>query len=253
MVELKKKRLLLGRWFSRDLGKKVPSSLAPSSAQEDFITDIRPSRHRKSYMANSLHLILAIAMVFLVLGIIALFFIYLLQVKSLSASKNDLAQRALAAAENIEGDHVAYLLNELGAYKLHPSFLDAQSPVIMIWITNTGQKFITRFKDGELTVTEGDTDDYDIIISLEDSIFRKVYGSKNQRSESRIQIERKRISIDKKEKDFPLGLRGYLAFKEYIFPPEAALFFFTENQLRALYLVIVVLILFFTLWYFRNV
>jgi len=246
------KKQFLDRWFHREVtGKQGPA--VAGEQKEEFITEIRPSQRKHSSLRQTLHFSFAVLIMLVILALVAAVLVYFLQVRSVNAVKESLDKPTLTAENNIQKEHVASLLNELGVYRLHRSFLDGKTPLVLIWITNTGQKFRATVRDNLVTVEEGDADDYDIIVSLEEKVFREVYAAEDPVAMSKEKIERKRIGIDKNDKDLRLALRGYAAFKETIIPPQTALFFFTTGQLKAIYLVVVILLLLFTIWYFRHV
>ncbi len=246
------KKQFLERWFSREVSGKQGPAIA-GEQKEEFVTEIRPRLRRHSPLKQVMHISFTVLIIVLIVAIFASALLYVFQVRSVGATKETLEKPTLATDANIETQHIAYILNELGAYKIHPSFFGGKDPLILVWITNTGQKFRATLVSEKLDVAQGDADEYDIIVALDEKTFREVYAADDPLALAKDKVERKRISIDKGAKDLQMLLRGYAAFKETIFPPETALFFFTSAQLKAIYVVVVILLLLFTVWYFRHV
>ena len=72
---------------------------------------------------------------------------------------------SLSAGEAVEEEHIQYLINELGAYKLHKAPLSDQTPVIEILVTNPNQYFTVTVEGNVPKTVPGRADDPDIRIS----------------------------------------------------------------------------------------
>jgi hypothetical protein len=53
----------------------------------------------------------------------------------------------LAETINIDFTHISYILNELGAYKLHEDPFTGEKPVIELQVEDTGQEFFVQIDD----------------------------------------------------------------------------------------------------------
>ena len=242
----------LSSWYHKEIEKGLSSPFS-GKRKEEFITEIRPQKNGGTKLIKWIKFSFSLFLILVVLSSIAGLFIYIFQVQSINFEKSEMEKPSLATEDNIEARHLSYILNEIGAYKLHSAFYDGIDAKILVWISNTGQKFTAFVKDGSVKVEEGSADNLDISVSIDEKIFRKVYSSDFAIEETKSQIEKKRIYVEKQSKDLQLALRGFRSFQKTIFPPKTALFFFTSVQLRLIYVIVVLLIIMFSVWYFRNI
>ena len=80
-------------------------------------------------------------------------------------AKPTIERPSLAAGEPVEEKHIQYLVNELGAYKLHNPPLSNQMPVIEILVTPANQYFTVKVEGNIPRTTPGRAEDPDIRIS----------------------------------------------------------------------------------------
>jgi len=231
----------LERTLIQDLKKANLSNLTIEQ-KEEFSEEISKKKtFSKSKFLASLSVFILIIMI--LLGFLA----YVFMVESIHSIKPELDKPQTYNIINTE--RVEYLLQEGGAYKLH-SFL-GDSAKIVIWITNTGQKF-TATVDSDLVIEEKNSESYDILISLEDNIFNEIYQNNETNKEIKRQISRKRLNIEKNSNPFKLAIKGFQGMNHALDPVEKKLFIFTSNQLRLIYMVVMIILLITTLFYLRK-
>src|SRR3989338_8249869 len=83
----------------------------------------------------------------IVATLIILGFLYFFVIAPTFAMKPSLTKLALASPSDIGSGHINWMLNEVGAYKLHPYLLFGERPVIESAITDQNRKFTTTVTD----------------------------------------------------------------------------------------------------------
>ena len=111
----------------------------------------------------------------------------------------------------IEEEHLAYLANKLGSYKLHEG--SGEDAVIVFEMTDTGVSF-ALIKDGETYVTENIPEVIDIIIRGEQIVIARLIESRDLISALMREIEAGNIEIEIISDESTLALKGYLAIYE---------------------------------------
>lgn len=131
--------------------------------------------------------------VFFILVIIMMGFIGYAYFFIVSSSFVDKPYVEKPGTREISFQHVAYFLNELGAYKLHPEPVSGKNPVIQLYIMDTGQRFDVKVEKG-YSATE-----------LEPDIRINTY-SLNVRQEP---IDKGKIEVEMLSGNIALELKGY--------------------------------------------
>jgi hypothetical protein len=105
-------------------------------------------------------------------------------------------------------EHIDYLTNELGVYKLHS--YDDENAVIVFEIVDIDKK-IALIKNGKSHATEDIPDNYDLLIKGEQLVVAELIDSENL-SENLIKaVEEGKISVELISDMTTLGLKGFLA------------------------------------------
>jgi hypothetical protein len=101
---------------------------------------------------------------------------------------------------------ISYMLNELGAYKLHEDLLTGEMPVIEVDVEDTGQVFFAQIEKGEIKETR--TKKPDIRISAKKETFSGIFMGTIDRSVVSAVSDGSMI-IDILSDERSLALKGY--------------------------------------------
>lgn len=113
----------------------------------------------------------------------------------------------------VDENHISWMVNELGGYKLHSSF-SAEAPVIEVIIDNLN--FAVTTVDNNVIATPGIPNDPDIRIIATIETFSILYYAENIITEAAILYEDGRIQIELLEDMTTLMAKGYMAIYNVI-------------------------------------
>ena len=126
-------------------------------------------------------------------------------------AKPTIEKPALSAGEPVEEEHIQYLINELGAYKLHNPPLSDKTPVIEVLVTNPNQYFTVTVEGNVPKTTPGRADDPDIRISGSSDAVVQLLSAGDIAAESKKLSDEGKITVEVL-KDMPeLVAMGYKA------------------------------------------
>ncbi len=108
-------------------------------------------------------------------------------------------------------EHIDYVTNELGAYKLH-SYND-EDAVIVFEMTDINKK-IALIKNGGSHATEEIPQEYDLLIKGEQIVVAQLVESENLNEELANKVNSGEISVQLISDMGTLGLKGFLAIYE---------------------------------------
>ncbi len=138
---------------------------------------------------------------------------YFTQINNIFADKKNLEKPFVdldllnSGAQVIFGEHIDYLTNEIGAYKLH-SYMGEES-VIVFEMTDINKK-IALIKNGESYTSEEIPKKYDLIIKGEQIVVAELIESENLNKDLDDYVERGKISIELVSDMTTLSMKGFL-------------------------------------------
>ena len=107
----------------------------------------------------------------------------------------------------ITPEYITFILNELGAYKLHKNPLTFKDPVISFKI---GETYFTSTVKKEIKTTLGKSSDADIeLLGTREEIIR-IIGSRDQKKEVKSSISEGKIKLNLLASEAELFSKGYL-------------------------------------------
>jgi hypothetical protein len=149
------------------------------------------------------------------IGIVAILifiaFMYFFVVSPTFVMKPNLTKIALVSPSDIGSDHVNWLLNEVGAYKLHPYLLFGEPPVIESVITDQNRKFTTTVIDNYPTTVGGAANNPDIRFSMNSADFMTLYAAPDVLAKAQEMRRSGLIKVEILKDDFTMAMKGYKA------------------------------------------
>ncbi len=115
--------------------------------------------------------------------------------------KPDTVKPVFLAGQNISSEHVQWVADEIGAYKLQPS---AQIEVVV-----EGKRFTVTSKDGKALAAEGAASDPDLRISANTDVFGRILTASNANAEVVKLYGQKLLSVELLKDQATLALKGY--------------------------------------------
>jgi hypothetical protein len=124
---------------------------------------------------------------------------------------NNTISKIQAKQPVINSSHINYLINEVGAYKLHKQFGTENYPIIEFVITDVNQIYYAYVKDNKPVTKKGNAKNEDIIIRGNQEIIFEILSSDNlpkavKQANNNNEIEVELISDMK-----TLAAKGYLS------------------------------------------
>jgi uncharacterized membrane protein len=153
----------------------------------------------------------AIGIVAILTILIILVFLYFFVVSPTFVTKPNLTKLALTSPSDIGGGHVNWMLNEVGAYKLHSYLLFGEPAVIESVITDQNRKFTTTIIDNYPTTVEGAASNPDIRFSMNSADFMILYASTDVLAKAQEMRKSGLIKVDILKDDFTMAMKGYKA------------------------------------------
>ncbi len=167
-------------------------------------------RHRRSTL---LWVALAGFVAFLILGILA----YLFIIAPAFVEKPELQRPAvLAGTQRIDESHIAYVLTELGAYKLHANPFTSDLPEMEIYLTDVRQVYAAIVENNVVRVRKGTAQSPDVRVELtQDAIVLLATaadkGEFDQRTTQLLEeIDQRGYTAELQADEKDLVLKGYL-------------------------------------------
>jgi hypothetical protein len=149
------------------------------------------------------------------LGIIAamavLAFLYFFVVSPTFITKPSLTKLPLSSPSDIGSEHVDWLLNEVGAYRLHSYLYLGELPVIESVITDQNRKFTTTVKDNYPTTVEGAANNPDIRFLMSGADFVTLYSASDVLAKAQEMRKSGLIKIEILKDEFTMAVKGYKA------------------------------------------
>ena len=110
---------------------------------------------------------------------------------------------------DVQAGHIAWSLNELGAYKLHAILFSGEDPEMEIRIEDTNKTFAVKVVDGETQVDQGTATNSDLKITTDSSSFEQLVTSENTQDTAKQLHDQGKISIELEKSEADLILKGY--------------------------------------------
>ncbi|MBW2974298.1 hypothetical protein KY366_01140 [Candidatus Woesearchaeota archaeon] len=119
---------------------------------------------------------------------------------------------SIEAGENVIGsEHINYIVNEIGAYKLKKLLGTDRYPIIESVITDSGEKFYSYVKDHMPITGEGDAKDEDIIIRGSQKTIFNILSSDNVLSAVKKAKDNGEVEVELVSDMKTLAAKGYLS------------------------------------------
>jgi hypothetical protein len=149
------------------------------------------------------------------IGIVAILiflaFMYFFVVSPTFVMKPNLTKLDLTSSSDIGSEHVNWMLNEVGAYKLHSYLLFGEPPVIESVITDQNRKFTTTIIDNYPTTVGGAANNPDIRFSMNSADFMTLYAATDVLAKAQEMRKAGLIKVEILKDDFTMAVKGYKA------------------------------------------
>jgi hypothetical protein len=141
-----------------------------------------------------------------ILLLLAVGYFYFFQLSPVFVNKPVIEKPTTLENKEIYFIHIAYLLNELDAYKLHKEAFTGELAVIEVYIKDTGQHFFVQVNEGKLIGIEVGKPDL-VISTKKETLFRIFEGDIEKRVFSAVSDGSITLNLISDEKT--LALKGY--------------------------------------------
>jgi hypothetical protein len=111
----------------------------------------------------------------------------------------------------VNDEHLEYLTNEVGGYKLHSTPVSKEKPVIEFFITNFQDTYTLTVEDHNVTAVEGSAVNPDIRITGSKEVFRQLLVSEDIAAELNRLVRWKKIEFEILTDESTLAMKGYKA------------------------------------------
>jgi hypothetical protein len=149
---------------------------------------------------------IAIVAVLMIIG-----FLYFFVIASTFAAKPNIAKPALASASDIGNAQINWLMNEVGAYKLHPYMLFGEASVIECVITDQNRTFTMTVADNHPATVGGAANSPDLRFSMNSADFMTLYVAPDTLAKAQEMRKSGQIKVDILKDEITLAAKGYKA------------------------------------------
>ncbi|MFH0874533.1 MAG: hypothetical protein V1859_01240 [archaeon] len=111
----------------------------------------------------------------------------------------------------IETEHISYVANEIGAYKLHKDLRTGDTPEIEFVIEDTSEVFTLRVIDGNPIVEKISANNPDMKLTTDQATFLKILSSDNINQKIAEEASSGKVGISLIADEVTLGMKGYKA------------------------------------------
>jgi hypothetical protein len=151
--------------------------------------------------------LVAAAVVLLLL--VAVAYIYFFVVSPSFVGKPAVEKPALAAAP--AAGNVVWVVNELGAFKLHADPLTGHPAVMEIVITDLGLTFTSTTTNNVPVITQGPAADPDLRLKIASADFARLYGASDPAAEAAALYNEGKAQVELLKDATTLASKGYKA------------------------------------------
>jgi hypothetical protein len=144
-------------------------------------------------------------------ALLVLAFLYFFVVSPTFVAKPYIAKPALASASDIGSGQVNWLLNEVGAYKLHSYLFFGEQPVIESVITDQNRVFTTTVINNYPTTVGGAATNPDIRFSMTSADFMVLYAAPDVLAKAQEMRKSGLIKVEILKDEFTMAVMGYKA------------------------------------------
>lgn len=191
------KEMIKMGWMSWSERRKANRKVARDAVVKD-----RAERRKKNHRNIAIGIV-AIVIIFALL--------YFFVVTSAFVMKPNLTKPTLTSSSDIGSDNVNWMLNEVGAYKLHPYLLFGEPPVIESVITDQNRKFTTTIINNYPTTVGGAATNPDMRFSMNSVDFMTLYAASDVLAKAQEMRKAGLIKVDILKDDFTMVVKGYKA------------------------------------------
>ena len=151
-------------------------------------------------------------LIIVIIILIMAFFGYFFVISPSFVTKPDIPKTTLASSSEIESSHVNWILNEVGAYKLHSSlYLFGEPAVIESVITDQNQVFTTTINNNVPSTVNGPAASPDIRFIMAADNFAKLYATSDILANAQQMRKNGEITIEILKGESALAAKGYKA------------------------------------------
>ncbi|MBW3011471.1 hypothetical protein KY326_04595 [Candidatus Woesearchaeota archaeon] len=207
----KKKEDFLKDTISKDLKEAEIAVLSKTlDVKESFTTEINPEQRMKKVKTKKwfkLKLLLWIVGILILFMIIGSVFVYFYYVAPFWASKPYMEKIELT--DTLAEDHISYIINEIGGYKLHDAPLGGTQAQMELYIVDTMRKYTITVQDRVSKTFVGDASDPDLRINVEERTIINLYNSEDIVAETKRLVDTGSINIEALKDESVLASKGY--------------------------------------------
>ncbi|MBI2139331.1 hypothetical protein HYU14_00280 [Candidatus Woesearchaeota archaeon] len=164
--------------------------------------------------------ILSIALIILVFGAAYFTIIKPRTIEKPSIPKPELPADAMSMAESgepfITAEHMNYLANEIGAYRLDKLLISNNNPVILFNLSDTGETFYTSVEKHMPSTAKGIPESYDLTITSNQRTAALLLSSNDIPKAVNAQHKAGNIQVELVSDMKTLAAKGYLALYDAI-------------------------------------
>lgn len=250
----KKKSDFLKETISKDLKEAEVSDLGKKlDVKDSFTAEINPEQRmrkikkKKKFRLKLLLTVIAAIILVLVVGGVFAYFFY---VSPFWISKPFVEKIELN--DTLTEDHINYIANEIGVYKLHSAPLGGTSAQIELSVTDIAKSYTITVQDRKPVTLLGDASDPDIRIHLDEETLFELYRSEEIVSEAKAMVDAGEIEIEPVKDESVLASKGYKVLYDRISGEKirgSSLLKMSSGLKRLLYFIAVVIVAGIGSWY----
>ena len=183
---------------------------------------VKKAKRKKSHLKEKLHWIsghiMAIIAIILIITVFGGAYYFVIAPNLVSkpliekpSLPEDGLNRIKAKEHVINSSHINYIINEIGAYKLHKQFGTKNYPIMEILLTDVNERFYAYVKDNIPKSKKGNAKSEDIIIKGTQETIFNIFKSEDVLEAVKEAKDNEKIQVELMSDMKILAVKGYLS------------------------------------------
>jgi len=205
----------LKKTFEKDLSEAAISTFSSNlEVKQNFEEEINPEQRAQKLRIKKKarrKLIITIAGVIVLLLILSTAFAYFFYISPVFIRKPILEKPQLnEESPTLMSDHITYIVNELGGYKLHGGPL-GNSAQMELYLSDINKYFTITVNDHQIYTVGGEAPNPDVRFSAEEEVFIDMFKADDMIAEAKNMVELEIVEVDPVLDETVLAMKGYKA------------------------------------------
>jgi len=239
----------LSRTIAKDLNEAAISSFSTNlGVKQSFEEEINPEQKAQKLRLKKQarrKLILSIVSILVLLIVVGSVFVYFFYISPIFIAKPYIEKPFLSEDNpSIVSDHITYIVNELGGYKLHGGPFGGIAQM-ELFFPDINKKFTITVDKHHIYTVGGDAPNPDIVLSATEQVFIDMFRAEDLMTKAKETVKLEMVQVDPIVDETVLAMKGYKAIYDALSGKiigTSSLFKLTPAVKKLIYLISVIIV-----------